>query len=69
MWENDETYLKIAISNDFQFYHEWLVIRSHNAINHHTTNAIPTQWNPRAQGFFKCNLDAFIFKNENHFWY
>ncbi|KAG4909780.1 hypothetical protein JHK87_055896 [Glycine soja] len=39
------------------------------AMNHHTTNAVPTQWNPPTQGFFKCNFDSSIFKNENRFGY
>lgn len=67
IWNNAEPNANISVSQGLQFSVEWLSVRAnqHQQI-HHSSHQI-TSWIPPAAGFFKCNFDVAIFKEENTF--
>ena len=64
IWENDETPPNIAMSLSMKYLQEWLVARSCKSNSHQPQSATQSRWSKPPQGFYKCNLDAVIFKDK-----
>ena len=67
LWDKKEMSPSIAYSMAMQTHHQCQQFNSRNLPHHLNTLESNDRWTPLPRQFFKCNLDAVIFNDDNLF--